>query len=409
LSDHISAVDGVTVLRQARPFRRAEPVENSIEPVRPLGHVKTMKILHVCESIIGGTGSYLAELIPHQVAAYGRENVQLLVPETHFDFIDPVIRECGAQIITFKRPTRLLGSFLLVQRYLQAVREFAPDVVHAHSSVAGIIVRVLGLRRQYRIVFCPHGWSVDMQGARYVRGFAEMMERRLGDAADSIIVISRHEYKRAMELGLSAEKVTLVESGIERTEPPVPTAEWEDDRIRLLYAGRFDYQKGVDILLKAVEELGDRLSVRLVGGFAVSEENMPDTLPSHIAQLGWMDRDGVYAQMKACDVLVVPSRWEGFGLVAVEAMRMGKPVVAAAVGGLVEILGNGKYGMLVPPENPGALHDCLAGLTKETLQELGEVGRQRFLSAYTSDRMVRQIDEVYVSVAHVRAAEPQTV
>ncbi|MGI2030845.1 glycosyltransferase [Rhizobium panacihumi] len=409
MSDHIGAVEGVTVLRQARPFRRAEPVDNSIEPARPVGRVNKMKILHVCESIIGGTGSYLAELIPHQVAAYGRENVQLLVPETHFDFIDPVIRECGAQIITFKRPTRLLGSFLLVQRYLQAIRDFEPDVVHAHSSVAGIIVRVLGLRRHYRIVFCPHGWSVDMQGARYVRGFAEMMERRLGTAADSIIVISKHEYKRAMELGLSADKVTLVESGIDREVPPVPAAEWQDDRIRLLYAGRFDYQKGVDILLKAVEGLGDRLSVRLVGGFAVSEENMPETLPPHIAQLGWMDRDGVYAQMKACDVLVVPSRWEGFGLVAIEAMRMQKPVVAAAVGGLVEILGHGKYGMLVPPEDPDSLRDCLAALTQETLREFGDVGRKRFLASYTSDRMVRQIDDVYVSIAATRAVEPQTV
>ncbi|MEB2845431.1 glycosyltransferase [Rhizobiales bacterium RZME27] len=368
-----------------------------------------MKILHVCESIIGGTGSYLAELIPHQVAAYGRENVQLLVPETHFDFIDPAIRECGAQILTFKRPTRLLGSFLLVQRYLQAVSTFQPDVVHAHSSVAGIIVRVLGLRRNYRIVFCPHGWSVDMQGARYVRGFAEMMERKLGNAADSIIVISKHEYRRAMELGLSPDKVTLVESGIDRNVPPVPSAEWKDDRIRLLYAGRFDYQKGVDILLKAVEGLGNRFSVRLVGGFAVSEENMPETLPDHIAQLGWMDRDGVYAQMKACDVLVVPSRWEGFGLVAIEAMRMQKPVVAAAVGGLVEILGNGKYGMLVPSEDPDALRDCLASLTRETLEEFGEIGRKRFLACYTSDRMVRQIDDVYVSILPSRLPEPQPV
>lgn len=368
-----------------------------------------MKILHVCESIIGGTGSYLAELIPHQVAAYGRENVQLLVPETHFDFIDPAIREAGAQIITFKRPTRLLGSVLLVQRYLQTLSSFRPDVVHAHSSVAGVIVRALGLRRQHRIVFCPHGWSVDMQGARYVRGIAEMIERKLGDAADSIIVISKHEYRRAMELGLSSDKVTLVESGIDRNVPVVPAAEWQDDRIRLLYAGRFDYQKGVDILLEAVEGLGDHLSVRLVGGFAVSEANMPDTLPEHIVQLGWMDRDGVYAQMKACDVLVVPSRWEGFGLVAIEAMRMQIPVVAAAVGGLVEILGNGKYGVMVKPEDPAALRECLQGLTRPMLQDLGIVGRKRFLSAYTSDRMVRQIDDVYVSVATAREIGPQPI
>ncbi len=368
-----------------------------------------MKILHVCESIIGGTGSYLAELIPHQVSLYGRRNVQLLIPSSQLQFLDPAIVAAEPTILTFERPSRLLGMWFLGKAHLKALRAFRPQVVHAHSSIAGIVVRLLGLRRRYRIVYCPHGWSIDRQGTGSMLRIAVLMERWLGALCEGIIVISPHEYDRAIELGFPPEKVALVNSGVRRECPDVAPAEWQDERIRVLYAGRFDRQKGVDVLLEAIEPLGDRLCLRLVGGFVVNGGSLSEPLPPHVADLGWMDREGVYAQMKACDVLVVPSRWEGFGLVAVEAMRMQVPVIAAAVGGLVAILGRGQYGLMVPPDDVAALRDCLANLTKEQLRELGRIGHERFLSAYTSDRMVREIDEVYASVLYEPVKEPVTI
>lgn len=354
-----------------------------------------MKILHVCESIIGGTGSYLAELIPHQVMKYGAANVVLLIPETQLHFLEPGILEAAPQIVTFARPRRLWGSMFLAGVYLKTLNAFKPDIIHAHSSIAGGVIRLLRASGQAQIVFCPHGWSVDMTGAQRIRKLAEVAERMLARFPDQIIVISHHEYNRAIELGIRADKLNLIPNGISRQVPEVPAVTWEDSRIKVLYAGRFDYQKGVDILLKAVTGLEDRISVRLVGDVAVDQSVLMDPLPSCVTKLGWLDRDGVAAQMKACDVLVVPSRWEGFGLVVVEAMRLSKPVVATAVGGLREILGDGEFGYLVPPEDPEALHQFLKTLDRDKLREMGAIGHQRFLADYTSDRMVRDIDTVY--------------
>ncbi|MFG1305809.1 glycosyltransferase [Xanthobacter autotrophicus] len=357
-----------------------------------------IKILHVCESIVGGTGSYLCELIPHQVAKYGAENVGLLVPENQLAHIEPQVSAAMPTIFTFKRPGRPLGSLFLVERYLRSIRTFKPDIVHAHSSVAGVVVRLLAIRRNFGIVFCPHGWSVDMKGARYIKNMTAGVERALGPIADKTIVISQYEYDRAAEIGIPMDKVQLVLSGIDPQVPTIEPAEWNDERLRVLFAGRYDYQKGLDVLLKAVEGLEDKLSVRIVGGAAVDRIVLPETLPANVADMGWLDRNGVYAQMKACDVLVIPSRWEGFGLVAIEAMRLAVPVLASAVGGLKEIMGNGKYGLVVPPEDPAALRACLEGLTLDALRRLGKVGRERFFSCYKSDRMNRETDEVYAGI-----------
>ncbi|WP_082475666.1 glycosyltransferase [Rhizobium sp. Leaf341] len=354
-----------------------------------------MKILHVCETIIGGTGSYLAELVPHQVTKYGIENVSLLVPDSHLQYIDPKILSSGIQIATFRRPRRLSGAFMLARRYLQVLKSVKPDIVHAHSSIAGAVVRVARGFTKARIIFCAHGWSMDMTGTPRTRKLAELVERGLAIFPDQIIVISSHELGRALKLGIPFSRLSLVPNGIDATAPAVEPAAWVDDRIKVLYAGRFDYQKGVDVLIEAVRGLDDKLSVRLVGDNAVSRNVLPEPLPDCIVKLGWLDRNGVTAQMKSCDVLVVPSRWEGFGLVAIEAMRLSKPVIVSAVGGLQEIVDHGKYGYLVEAENVAQLHERLRTLDKASLKEMGAIGYQRFASTYTADRMVRQIDAVY--------------
>lgn len=365
-----------------------------------------MKILHVCESIIGGTGSYLAELIPHQVRKYGAENVALLIPDSQMDYLETSISNVSPVIINFARPRRLAGAFHLIGAYRQALFTFRPDVVHAHSSIAGLVVRSLRTAGMAKIAFCPHGWSVDMKSGPAMRLFAQVSERVLALFSDETIVISRHEFDRGRQLGVGESRLHLIPNGIATEPPDVEPAEWNDKRLKVLYAGRLDRQKGVDILLKAVVGLEDKISVRLAGDVAVGSNFLQDEMPSCVEKLGWLDRKDVIAQMKSCDVLVMPSRWEGFGLVAVEAMRLAKPVAASAVGGLREVIGNGDCGFLFPPEDDRALHEVLAALDKEKLKAMGERAYQRFLSAYTSDRMVREIDGVYVHM--IGTVQPST-
>lgn len=358
-----------------------------------------MKLLHVCDSIIGGTGSYLAELLPPQAARYGADNIVLLIPREHAGHVEPRLRDAGVTIRYFRRPNRLIGMMWLFVVYHLTLWRVRPDCVHAHSFGAGVATRVLRLLggRRRRLVFCPHGWSFDMEMSERGRRLATFIEQRLAPAADKIVLISAHELDRAREIGIAERRLALIPNGIAADSPAVQAASWSDRRMKLLFVGRFDRQKGLDVLLDAVRPLGAQFAVRIIGAAVVSDRAATSDQLDFVDFLGWKTRDEVAAQMKACDLLVVPSRWEGFGLVAVEAMREGKAVVASQVGGLRGILGDGRYGFSFPAGDAVALRTLLVALTPATLADMGARGRARFLSTYRANQMVEKVDAAYRS------------
>jgi len=97
------------------------------------------------------------------------------------------------------------------------------------------------------------------------------------------------------------------------------------------------------------------------------------------------------------DLLVLPSLWEGFGLVLLEAMAAGRPVVASAVGPIPEVVADGETGLLVPPEDPAALADAIVRvlLDADLAARLGGAGRRRVERFFGIERMVAQTDAVY--------------
>ena len=361
-----------------------------------------MRILHVCDSIIGGTGSYLAELLPPQAALYGPGQVMLLLPRGHRGFIEPRLADSSVRFAFFPRPNRLMGMAALFFVYLWVRLRFAPDIVHAHSFGAGFVTRIARLGRS-RLIFCPHGWAFDMEVSPRVRSFVVALEKWLARRTERIVLISHHEVARAREIGIAESKLVAVPNGIAAAVPSVPAAAWSDTRLKLLFVGRFDRQKGLDVLLEAIRPLGGQVALRVVGAPVVSGGYRPDIVLDAVDYLGWLDRDGVAAQMKACDALVVPSRWEGFGLVAIEAMRLSVPVIASAVGGLKEILDSGRYGFSVPPNDAFALRTQLSAVSDEALRRIGAIGHERFRSHYTAERMVAQIDDLYRQLGVRRA------
>src|SRR5690606_9841845 len=103
--------------------------------------------------------------------------------------------------------------------------------------------------------------------------------------------------------------------------------------LRLLFVGRFDRQKGVDIFCEVLKRLGSRAYGVMVGG-AVLHDSINLEYPYNVRTVGWRPKNELASFYRSADILVVPSRWEGFGLVAAEAMSLGCPVIASNVGGL---------------------------------------------------------------------------
>jgi glycosyltransferase involved in cell wall biosynthesis len=170
--------------------------------------------------------------------------------------------------------------------------------------------------------------------------------------------------------------------------------------------GRLDPQKGWDVLCAAAPRVharspGTRFLVigegperaRLTGHLGGSDPG-----GSAVQFLGYRERGADL--VSGIDVLAVPSRYEGFGLVAVEAMLAGVPVVASRVGSLPEVLGD--TGVLVPPDDPEALADALISLVEHPARRaaLGRRGAERARARFGSERMCQETLEAWQRAAH---------
>lgn len=357
-----------------------------------------MRVLHVAESIWGGCGTYLNEIVPLQQAALGVAQVRCVVPAQH---VAQLSRIEPTSLTLFDRPGRLKGLPRLAAVVLREIRAWRPDVIHAHSTFAGLVVRSIAqFLRWPPIVYCPHGWVFDVEQPRLVRALEQQVERALSHRCERIVAISESERVKGIEAGIRQDKITVVPNGL-RDRPDVQPAAWDDARLKVLFVGRLDRQKGIDVLLQAVEGLQDRVCVKVVGEAVVgSNEPQHDTSQPHVTFLGWMSQDQVAAQMAACDVVVMPSRWEGFGLVAIEAMRAAKPVFASEVGGLVEIV-TPETGHLFPVGDHKRLQQLLVNASDERLREMGRQGRQRFVERYLIDRTSEGLLSIYGDLAGV--------
>jgi len=243
---------------------------------------------------------------------------------------------------------------------LRLARHFRPDVLHAHwwlpAGVCALLAsRVLGLP----LVVTLHGTDVHLLRHRLLRRLALAVLRR----ASLVVVVSADLQRLAVEsLGLPAEQVAVLRMPVARVPDPLPAPEGEP--VRLVAAGRLSVEKGFDVLLEAVGlAVQDGLDVRLdlVGSGPEHDRlaALAGSLDGRVQLVPAQPRQALWQRIDAAQVLVVPSRREGLGLVALEAIARGRPVIASRAGGLPEVVDDGVDGVLVPPGDPRALADAL--------------------------------------------------
>jgi glycosyltransferase involved in cell wall biosynthesis len=179
------------------------------------------------------------------------------------------------------------------------------------------------------------------------------------------------------------------------------------------FIGRLNRQKGVDILLRAfaLVELRHPTARLVLAGDGPDRVRLARTAKSlglrRVDFLGW--RNDAVDILADIDLLVMPSRWEGFGMVALEAMALSKPVVASRVSALPEIIVPGETGRLVEPDRPEELAEAVLSILSDPARaaEMGRAGRRRALSEFPVERMARHTAEVYRALADPAAGRKE--
>ncbi|MEJ6022112.1 glycosyltransferase [Ramlibacter sp. PS4R-6] len=355
-----------------------------------------LKVLHVAQTAQGGVGSYLEEIMPAQAALYGADCVRAVLPAEHAAAFPGLLPKW---LETFPAGAgRAAGTLRMAFVALRAVRRWRPQVVHLHSTFAGAALRPLlwlwgGAPA---VIYCAHGWAFERRGApAHLRVF-RWLERGLSRLCRQVVCVSRMDYDRGRQAGIRGAKMTVVRNGIVDRAPAVArrVSPWPGPGLKVLFVGRLDPQKGVDVLLAAMRELGGRASALIVG-CAVAEGDAPLDLPANVAAMGWLAREDIESLYAGADVLAMPSRWEGLPMVALEAMRAGLTVVAARVGGIPEAVEHGVTGLLVDPDSPTQLAAALASLDEHSRRRLGAHGRRRYEERFQVARVVGELDTLY--------------
>ena len=357
------------------------------------------RIVHVTEAPLGGVVTYLDELLSLQIA---------MMPDTAIDLITPSVNRPALEHLTAPNFTIIdypmkRGSkkdlAALGWRTIRHLRRSRPQILHIHSTFAGAAVRGLDplIPRGCHTIYCPHGWAFSRDSSGRSQKAVATVERLLSRVTDRIVCISDYERRAALEIGIAPEKLVVIDNGI-RPRPEVgPRIPREDGKLLIAFAGRFDRQKGYDTFLEVMRRLGDKAQAQAIGSAIVSADALPET-PPNVELLGWQPRDKVFDLFARADLLLVPSRWEGFGLVAVEAMQAGLPVFASRVGGLQDVVEDGRTGRLFTPDAVAEIVALIQATSPEQLRAFGRQGLDRYREHYTADRMARGMEALYREV-----------
>jgi glycosyltransferase involved in cell wall biosynthesis len=379
----------------------------------------SVHVLHVAQPTEYGVGRYVGDLVGAQVAAGWAVTVACPPdgPLSH------TVTEHGARFVPWEA-TRGPGPAVRheVARLRQLVATDDPDVVHLHSSKAGLAGRA-ALRRSRPTIFQPHAWSF-LAGPSPVRALSRQWERRASKWCDAIVCGSRGEQQHGVRAGIEAPW-HVVPNAIDLTRfPAAGPAERHDARRRcglaerptVVCVGRLCPQKGQDVLLDAWPAVLAALptaQLLLVGDGPDRSAIEARSLPG--VHLVGHQRD-VTPWLWAADVVVQPSRYETMALSMLEAMASARTVVAADIEGAREALGPeaGRVaGALVTPGDPAGLSVSLTRrLTDPDLAAAeGRVGRQRVEARYHTESVRAGLERVveHVLARRARAQPPYHV
>jgi glycosyltransferase involved in cell wall biosynthesis len=258
-----------------------------------------------------------------------------------------------------RRPWRaaLLPLFLLA--FLRAARKAAlrADVVHAHWLPSAAVGLLTGKPVVAQV------WGTDVELAQRLPWAARHVLRR------ARVVVAPSNALAERVRGLGAPEVRVIPGGVD-----VPAEVGEPEQpASVLYAGRLSPEKGVLELVEAANGIP-----LVIAGDGPLRERVPDAL----GFVSHQDLDRLYTHAA---VVACPSYREGFGVVCAEAMAHGRPVVASAVGGLLDLVVDGETGILVPPGDVQALREALRRLIgdPELRRRMGEAGRERVRERFT--------------------------
>lgn len=282
----------------------------------------------------------------------------------------------------------------------EAIKEHDFDIIEATSN-RGVACSISFVKKKPPIFtrvsttmkqsFAYEGKTVDLNYR--LASYLECSQIR---RSDYLVTHTRCHAREIGNLhGINPDKFRIIPHAIESKQSFNIKHKISDDSIKILFVGRMEPRKGFDTLLRAIPKVLERFSNVHFDFCGSSEKSILDSAEkrlsseSRVTFHGYVERNNLNKFYKNCDIFVAPSIYESFGMIYLEAMRFGKPVVACNSGGTPEVVENGISGILVSPSNADQLANALIRLcTSESLRKkMGQAGQIRISKFYSLDKL----------------------
>jgi glycosyltransferase involved in cell wall biosynthesis len=302
-----------------------------------------------------------------------------------------------------------ISDFAAIMQVRRLARSHA--LVLLHSSKAGAIGRIalasLGPRRPPS-VFTPHGWSWLVGG--WLSPLYRLTERILLPVTTAVVAVSNEERSAGLAaLGVGASRIRVIHNGVDvaRFSPYGPIATRADDPL-VVSVGRLSHQRGPDVAVAALALMRTHgVRLRLVGDgedrARIVHQASELGIAHRVEMVGFRPDPG--PDLRAADVVIVPSRYDGMALVLLEAMACGAAVVATRVAGASAL---GDAGIVVPVEEPSLLAKAVDDLLADPVRrcQLGKAARRRAVERYSVRRSLNGIIGLWREMGALPAAAP---
>jgi glycosyltransferase involved in cell wall biosynthesis len=320
---------------------------------------------------------------------------------------------------------RYMGPFA---RYLDAQwAEDRPDVTHAHFWMSGIATQLAARHLNLPAVQTFHALGVVKRRHQGAQDTSPSERRRLeamiARTATWVTATCTDEVFELMRMGRSRSRISVVPCGVNLDMfTPVGTQAPRTAQHRIVSVGRFVPRKGFDVVIRALPLMPNTELVIVGGPDRSTFDSDPEVcrLRDLAAELGVGDRvrlhgsvarEDMPALLRSADVVACTPWYEPFGIVPLEAMACGIPVVASAVGGMLDTVVDDVTGRLVPPKCPTDTADAIYPLLRNSFlrRSLGAAGRDRARSRYSWDRIAGDSLRIYDRLVPAGYSRPTAV
>ncbi|BDI31064.1 hypothetical protein CCAX7_31150 [Capsulimonas corticalis] len=289
-----------------------------------------------------------------------------------------------------------LADLRAAARLAGLLRRRSPAIVHAHGLRAALIAALARRLHAFPLIVTAHN-LIDSGAATRI-GLAV-----IGSAADRILAVSDPIAEGLRAHGVSGQKISVVPNGVDlaRYAAPFPQARAAfgipPDVFVVAAVARLSPEKGIDVLLEAALQAPELQFV--IAGDGPQRAELEAKAPANVRLLGRVE--DVRAVLFAANAVAVPSRLEGQGIVALEALAARRPVVASRIGGLAAMLSDSETALLVPSEDPAALAAALRRLAAEPelRTSLASMGYNLVRERYDVRAQTAAVEQIYTKFA----------